>query len=162
MSEFVATLPINKSFDQVRTLFFENELLRTRAGGSREWAAPQVSKLVDHYVAERRKYYQDARESLSQAGSATKGSSGGHKRAFLAVNCPADMVIEDGSAKVVRDEGGCYGPDLLPDKTGARGTVSQTGKGRSACTLVATCQYTKTFIEAALARERAVLLNMTR
>lgn len=161
VSEFVATMPINKTFDEVRA-FFETELLRTRVVGPAERTTPDVAKLVDHYVTERTKHYSNSRESLSHGGSATKGSSGGHKRAFLAVNCPANMIIEDGTANVLRDEGGCYGPEILPDKRGAKGTVSQTGKGRSACTLVATCQYTPAFIEAAIARERAVLTNMTR
>jgi hypothetical protein len=55
-SEFVATMPINRSFDEVHT-FFEKELLRTRATGTTEVTAPDVTKLVEHYIAERTKYY---------------------------------------------------------------------------------------------------------
>jgi hypothetical protein len=161
ISEFDATLSINSSFDSVRG-FFETELLRTRTTGSAEETAPYVSKLVDHYVAERFKYYTDQRVSMSHADAIEGKRGSGSQRKSLAAQCPANMTIEDHSVAIVTEEGTCLGPQILPNKTGATGVVSLTGAGRSACQLVMSCQYTTKFIAGAVTRERAALSNMAR
>jgi hypothetical protein len=54
--------------------------------------------------------------------------------------------------------GGCYGGTTTA--TTATGTVSQTGEGRSACTLQITCQFTTEYIEQLVPGERAALQNL--
>jgi hypothetical protein len=154
--EFGPAHPSNKSFDQVRSVFAQ-ELARTRLGTSGEIRSKRVADLLDHYVSARRSYYEAFRQVFTHGASATKGSSGGHKRAPMSVSCAQNMTIVDGSVSVT-GVGGCYGGTTTA--TSATGTVSQTGKGRSACTLEITCQLTSDYIDSAVSSEQAALRNL--
>jgi hypothetical protein len=123
-SEFVATLPLNTSFDEVRA-FFDREGLRIRTIGTADEARAERAKLLDHSVAERTRYYADVRVRQRPEASVPKADGVASPRESLEVPCPNNMLIEGNSATVIKDDGGCYGPRILPNQTGASGMALQ-------------------------------------
>lgn len=115
----------------------------------------RVAELLDA----RKTQLEGVRFQVTHSQSCTKGTSGGRKRATLSAQCPTHS-LRQGEAKVVKEEGGCYGPELT--EQGATGLVSQTGKGRSACRLVVTCQLRSATIAGRLSDDNVLLSSATK
>ena len=113
---------------------------------------------IDAILKVREGLWRSAKFKVTQTQSCTRGVSGGRIRAKLEVNCPAGTV-KIGTANLVRTDGGCYGPKETP--TGATGTVSQTGKGRSVCALSVTCGLDDAVIASKLQEDKFVLGAVT-
>jgi hypothetical protein len=156
-SEFGPAHRANESFDGVKSLFAQ-DIARVRAISTGEDRRAQVSALLDHYFQTRRTYYVDFRQEFEKGQSVTKGSSGGRKQSPVRVACAPNMTIVEGSVSMT-GVGGCYSDTTT--STWATGTVSQTGKGRSECSLKITCRLTPEFIEQNLASEHAALQNLS-
>ena len=122
---------------------------------------PKVSPVagwVDSLLSARQAALSGVRFQVVHSQSCTKGTSGGSKRATLSAQCPA-YALRTGKAVLHREAGGCYGPTETAQ--GATGTVSQTGRGRSACRLTVTCALSAGTVASRLADDRAVLAKAT-
>lgn len=96
----------------------------------------KIAERVADLLKARKAELENVRFQVRHAQSCTNGRSGRRKQATLSAQCP-NFAIRGGDP-VLQRLGGCYGP--YPTENGATATISQTGVGRSECTLVVTCK----------------------
>jgi hypothetical protein len=155
VSEFTSQSGENGTFQKVLAKL-DSEIVETikQCKGVNYQGALQ--KLVDHYGEQRLLYLRAKRTAISDHNSATKGTSGGSKKVALRADCPNGMVVET-STVAKSGIGGCYINKTPEGQDFISGIVSQTGKGRSECTISAKCLLPKAAIQQQIKAEKIQL-----
>ena len=137
-TDFSVSSPENDDFNKVVSKFAVEKAHIISVCGTKD-PDDSIRKLADHYGEQRTLHYSSHRETISDTGSATKGSSGPPpKRASMRAECRSPLIIEKTTFSNT-GHGGCYSDE--PQRTVISGTVSQSSKGRSECTISAECIY---------------------
>jgi len=154
-SEFRVTDKANETFDAVLSKFIDELRLATLMAPP-DKRAQATDSLVEHYAQVRSQYLSNLEVTQSRGQTETINGSG-NKRATISITCPIGMEVAPNS-KSMGGVGGCYGgpPDT---STTVYGVVSQTGDGKSDCTLSVRCRYPRHLLAEMVAAERAQLSN---
>lgn len=124
--------------------------------GRSEYRAREQLDRINAVLNLRRTSYEAVRFTSKDGHSATVGArlgGGGKKQAAIAATCPA-FAERIGPASL-NGVGGCYQLKDIPN--GASAVVSQTGEGRSACTVTVTCKLSDGTILSLLGEDEATL-----